>query len=319
MFMISNIRTPDSEHPPLPTADPANPNDPIDSIFIFISDSYPAPPKPLATGIRIAPVHRQPNLEYNQIQVGFGKPNMTPNHRQPRQRPHQPRRPFAAGSLVLLFLLLSFNPATAGEPRTATEPVVSTDTYGWSGAALGFGAGILAAYAFHEGAHWAVAGITGTELDWESGTYNQPLGFTEEADSDTNGALLHGAGLAGQALCGEVILAMDRIDKTHPMVRGMMFWNIVNPVIYAIDYWFLHSSNRIEAEGYQGDLAGIEHYAGKDVANTFAAATLGLALWQGYRFWNAQERTPAPTDYGLRLGMAPAPSGGAMITFQIPF
>lgn len=244
---------------------------------------------------------------------------MTPNHRRPGQRPHEPHRRIAAGSLVLLLLLLSYIPAAAGEPVTATGPVETTDVYSWSGAALGFGAGILAAYALHEGAHWAAAGITGTDLEWESGTYNQPLGFTEDADSDTNGAVLHGAGLAGQALCGEVILALDSINKTHPVVRGMMFWNVANPVIYAIDYWFLHISNRIDAEGYQGDLAGIEHYAGKDVANTFAAATLSLALWQGYRFWKVQEKAPSPSANGFQLGIAPTSQGGAMITFRIPF
>jgi hypothetical protein len=177
----------------------------------------------------------------------------------------------------------------------------------------------LAAYAVHEGAHWAAAGITGTDLHWESGTYNQPLGFTEDADSDTNGAVLHGAGLAGQALCGELILAMDSIDMTHPFVRGMMVWNVANPIIYAFDYWFLHSSNRVDAEGYQGDLAGIEHYAGQDVANTFAAASAALALWQGYRFWKAQDRPSPPTDAGLQLGIAPTPEGGAIFSLKLDF
>jgi hypothetical protein len=230
----------------------------------------------------------------------------------PRRR--QPlRQAIVASHLVLLVLLLSCWPAAAAEPQTSME------NYGWSGAALGFGAGILSAYALHEGAHWAAAGLTGTDLNWESGTYNQPLGFTEDADNDTDGAILHGAGLVGQALCGEVILAMDGINKTKAYVRGLMFWNIANPVIYAFDYWFLHRSNRIDAEGYQGDLAGIEHYAGKDAANIFTAASLGVALWQGYRFWKAQDGAPAPQGYGLKLGFGPAPQGGGLFMFEIPF
>jgi hypothetical protein len=239
---------------------------------------------------------------------------MNPLHHQPGPRHRQAhQRAIAASHLVLLVLLLSYWPAAAAEPQT------TRGTYGWSGAALEFGAGILSAYALHEGAHWAAAGLTGTDLQWESGTYNQPLGFTEDADNDTDGAILHGAGLAGQALCGEVILAMDGINKTTAYVRGLMFWNIANPIIYAFDYWFLHRSNQIDAEGYQGDLAGIEHYAGKDVANTFAAASLGVALWQGYRFWKAQEETPAPSANGFKLGFGPAPQGGGMFIFEIPF
>jgi hypothetical protein len=112
---------------------------------------------------------------------------------------------------------------------------------------------------------------------------------------------------------------MNTIDKTHAFVRGMMIWNVANPIIYAFDYWFLHSSNRIESDGYQGDLAGIEHYAGQDVANTFAAASAALALWQGYRFWKAQDAPPNPTDDGLQLGIAPTPGGGAMFSLQLDF
>jgi hypothetical protein len=99
----------------------------------------------------------------------------------------------------------------------------------------------------------------------------------------------------------------------------MMFWNVANPVIYAIDYWFLHSSNQPDAQGYQGDLSGIEHYAGKDAANTFAAAAVALALWQGYRFWRVQDGAPAPANDGLQLGIAPTPQGGAMFSVRLDF
>lgn len=225
---------------------------------------------------------------------------------------HRPALIVTTWALAILFLC-AWTSVAAAEPEATDTP------YGWSKTALEFSAGILATYAIHEGAHWAAAGITGTELEWESGTYNQPLGFTEDADSDTNGAVLHGAGLVGQALCGEVILAMEGINKRNPFVRGMMFWNIANPIIYAVDYWFLHSSNRIDDEGYQGDLAGIEHYAGKDTANTFAAASAALALWQGYRFWKAQDEAPAAPQQGVQFSVAPTPKGGAMFSLQTPF
>jgi hypothetical protein len=225
-----------------------------------------------------------------------------------------PSNTAAICAFAVLFLLLC-----GWTSARAAESEITGNTFGWGKTALGFGSGILAAYAIHEGGHWAAAGITGTDLQWESGTYNQPLGFTEDADSDTNGAILHGAGLAGQALCGEVILALDSVDKTNPFVRGMMFWNIANPIIYAADYWFLHSSNRSDDDGYQGDLAGIEHYAGKGTANTFAAATAALALWQGYRFWKAQDEAPAATRKWVQFSIAPTPKGGAMFSFEMPF
>jgi hypothetical protein len=239
---------------------------------------------------------------------------MSRNHHDIAEAYLQPHRhAVATGLLLLLWLLLS------GWRPAAAETRATAKTYSWSEAALGFGAGILSAYALHEGGHGAAASLTGTDLKWESGTYNQPLGFTESAENDTDGAILHGAGLATQAICSEVILGMDAIDKTSPYVRGIMFWNIANPIIYALDYWFLHRSNRIDDEGYQGDLAGVEHYAGKGAANTFAAASMSLALWQGYRFWKAQKRAPTPSRNGLEFGMTPTPQGGAMVTLQIPF
>ena len=210
-------------------------------------------------------------------------------------------------------LLLSCWPAAAAESDATAPP------RGWGKTALGLGAGVLAAYAIHEGAHGAAAGITGTDMHWETGTYNQPLGFTENADRDTDGAVLHGAGLVGQALCSEVILAMDGIDKTSPFVRGIMLWNVINPVIYAFDYWFLHSSNQINDDGYQGDLAGVEHYAGEDTANTFAAATAALALWQGYRFWKVKDEAPESGASTVQLGVVPTPKGGAMLSFRWDF
>jgi len=233
-----------------------------------------------------------------------------------QRRPHRSEKQghgLTAVSLALLLMLRSCWPAVAAESE------ITDTTHGWGKTALDLGAGVLAAYAIHEGAHWAAAGLTGTDLHWESGTYNQPLGFTEDADRDSDGAVLHGAGLVGQALCGEVILAMDGIDKTSNFVRGIMLWNVVNPVIYAVDYWFLHSSNRIDEDGYQGDLAGVEHYAGEDAANTFAAATAALALWQGYRFWRAQDKAPTTASGNIQLGIVPTSKGGAMFSLKLDF
>ncbi|MDJ0784998.1 MAG: hypothetical protein QNJ22_23730 [Desulfosarcinaceae bacterium] len=225
----------------------------------------------------------------------------------------------ASIAIVLVLLLFTCPSAAAVETAPSGEAHTGRDATPGAATLLGFGGGILAAYAIHEGSHLAAAGITGTDLHWESGTYNQPLGFTEDADDDTSGAVLHGAGLVGQALSGEIVLALDCIDKTTPFIRGLMIWNIANPIIYAFDYWILHSSNRIERDGYQGDLAGIEHYAGRDTANLFAATSVGLALWQGYRFWKAQAAPPPPPDDGLRLGIAPAPQGGALLSLNWSF
>jgi len=59
------------------------------------------------------------------------------------------------------------------------------------GEVLKFSAGVVSAFMIHEGAHYLAGEITGTDIDWELGNYNQPIGFTEEAESDTDGVILN--------------------------------------------------------------------------------------------------------------------------------
>ena len=92
-----------------------------------------------------------------------------------------------------------------------------------------FLAGVASAALIHEGAHALVAGATDTHMSWKAGNYNQPIGFTEEAGSDSKGVALYTSGLLSQALTAEVILDVERIDKNDAFVRGMMAWNIINP------------------------------------------------------------------------------------------
>ena len=85
----------------------------------------------------------------------------------------------------------------------------------------------------HEGAHYLAGEMTGTDLDWELGNYNQPLSFTEHAKNDTDGVIVNSAVLVSQAIGSEIILQVDRINKNDNFVRGMMIWNILNPIFYA--------------------------------------------------------------------------------------
>ena len=127
--------------------------------------------------------------------------------------------------------------------------------------------------------------MTGTDIDREVGNYNQPIGFTEKAENDTDGIIVNSAGLVSQAIGSEIILQVDRIDKNGNFVRGMMTWNILNPIFYALDYWFIHISNDSTGDGgYQGDIKGIEHYSSQKSANVFAASMVAIAGIQGYRF-----------------------------------
>ena len=127
--------------------------------------------------------------------------------------------------------------------------------------------------------------MTGTDIDREVGNYNQHTGFTEKAENDTDGIIVNSAGLVSQAIGSEIILQVDRIDKNGNFVRGMMTWNILNPIFYALDYWFIHISNDSTGDGgYQGDIKGIEHYSSQKSANVFAASMVAIAGIQGYRF-----------------------------------
>lgn len=151
-----------------------------------------------------------------------------------------------------------------------------------------FSSGIFTSFAIHEAAHFITAHITNTDLDWYCGNPNQPLSFThEEVDSDT-AIVIAASGLTAQLVCSEVVLH-SKVDKNSYFIRGMMFWNILNPISYALDYWFIHRTNYMDDNGnYRGDIQGIEHYAGETTANIFAASITAISAFQGYRYWKTQ-------------------------------
>jgi hypothetical protein len=185
--------------------------------------------------------------------------------------------------LAMAIISTCFIKATPAYSQDGADMLVSV---------LKFTGGVAASYAVHEGAHWTVAQITNTHLHWEAGSYNQLIAFTESGSSDTDGVLLYSAGLVAQLASSEVILDVDRINKNDAFVRGMMAWNIINPIVYALDYWFLHISNNASHNSFQGDIKGIEHYSSKETANIFAGSIFALAAFQGYRFLKTQSWAP---------------------------
>jgi len=188
------------------------------------------------------------------------------------------------------------------------------------GSTAKFFGGILAAHCIHEGAHALVAEACDTDLDWEIGTYNQPIGFTENADSDSKGFAINSAGLLAQVLGSELILQVDSIDKNDAFVRGMMAWNIINPILYAADYWFIRKTNQKTSNGYQGDIQGIEYYSNESKANTFGICMVAAAAFQGYRFIKTQPWAPKwmnGRSHSLKLDMQP--SGGFLLTCTFKF
>ena len=180
--------------------------------------------------------------------------------------------------------------------------------------------GILASMALPEGSHALVAGLTNTDMDWECGNYNQPIAFTENASSDTKGFAINSAGLIGQEIGSEVILQVDKIDKNSSHVSGMMLWNALNPILYALDSWFLGIANKKEGNKYQGGTQGIERYSNESVANEFALSMAAIAVFQGYRFLQTQTWA---SDWvkkdTLNIIFAPTPAGGILMTYKLTF
>ncbi len=214
--------------------------------------------------------------------------------------------------LFILSVLLAFfgKPPFAGSEEKAVTPV----------SVLKFAAGMATSMLIHEGAHGLVAGVTDTHMTWKLGTYNQPFGFTEHADSDAKGVAVYSAGLVSQAITAEILLQTDRVDKNDAYVRGMMTWSILNPVLYSLDYWIFHVSNKKDGNSYQGDLTGIEHYSNKATAEGFAASMTAIALYQGYRFLRTQSWAPDWLKKEKnRVLLAPAPSGGFVACYHFSF
>ena len=221
-----------------------------------------------------------------------------------------PHRRYLTGAMVFTVCMLVAAPGRC-EYKSMGDRMTSM---------LKYSAGFFCAFIIHEGAHLVAAEATGTSIDWELGNYNQPLAYTEEADSDTDGLILNSAGLVAQAVGAEIILQVDSIDKNDDFVRGMMYWNILNPIFYALDYWFIHITNDETADGYQGDIQGIEHYSNEQTANIFAASMMAIAGIQGYRFLKTQDWAPDwLRDEAQNLNFAPVKSGGFSLNYTINF
>lgn len=188
------------------------------------------------------------------------------------------------------------------------------------GSLFKFAGGAVSAFMIHEGAHFMAAEITNTNLGWEVGNYNQPLAFTENAKSDSDGLAVYAAGLTVQVVGSEIILNVDKINKNDAFVRGMMAWNIINPILYALDYWFIHISNDTNGATFQGDIQGIEHYSSERTANIFAGSMVALATIQGYRFLKTQSWAPAwIKDKSQNLHFANTSDGGLFLGLRIDF
>ena len=183
-----------------------------------------------------------------------------------------------------------------------------------------FAGGITTAFMIHEGGHAVVAALTGTKLDWRIGDLNQPIKFNEHAKSDDRGLAINAAGLITQTIAGEIILQSEDIDINSAFWRGMMAWNILNPISYALDYWFIHRTNKRYNVSYAGDIAGIEYYSSKETANAFAFAISATAFVQGYRFLKTQSWAPdwlKSTSHNLTV--QPLSSGGALLACRFDF
>lgn len=185
------------------------------------------------------------------------------------------------GTRILILLLTScFSIFTSASAKEANENQFSY---------LKFTGGLLTAYAVHEAAHIIAGAATNTNMSWAPGTYNQPIGFNERAESNERGLIINASGLLAQTAASETILRMDGIDKNSDFIRGVMTWNILNPIIYALDYWLIGKSNIEKGESYQGDLKGTEHYADEPTANAYAAAIAAITLSQTARYIKTQE------------------------------
>ena len=183
-----------------------------------------------------------------------------------------------------------------------------------------FAGGITAGFLIHEGGHAFVGWVTGTDMDWEYGDINQPFKFTEDTDSDAAGLAINAAGLVSQAVAAEAVLRVDSINKNDAFVRGFMAWSVLNPILYTIDYWFIHRTNKKEGDKYQGDLQGIERYSNKTTANGFAVGIVAVACSQGYRFMKTQTWAPDWMKGDTHtVSFAPLPSGDMFLTYKYTF
>ncbi len=220
------------------------------------------------------------------------------------------RRSHYVLSGLTIFLIIGF---------IASPGLCEEDTIDF-GSVFKFSAGIVSAFMIHEGSHLLVAEVTDTDIEWETGNYNQPIAFTTQTDNDTKGVALYSAGLTSQVIGSEVILRVDRIDKNDAFVRGMMAWNIINPILYSLDYWLFRKSNQENGNQFQGDIEGIEFHSSETAANLFAASMVTIASVQGYRFLKTQTWAPDwLKNENHSLNFMPQKSGGFLLTYEITF
>lgn len=214
------------------------------------------------------------------------------------------------GLIILILSSLLVNSANAADDSIVFIPV------------LKFVGGIVSSFAIHEGAHALVAVATGTSTDWRGGDVNQPIQFTEHSTSNSKGWAINSAGLLAQMGSSEFILLNDKIDKNDSYVRGMMSWNILNPLFYAVDYWLINKTNKVNGNSYTGDLQGIEIHSNHTTANIFTGTMVALVGFETYRFVKTQSWAPEwLKDKGEfeHFSLAPLPSGGAFLCYTIRF
>ena len=185
---------------------------------------------------------------------------------------------------------------------------------------LKFVGGMVTAFSLHEGGHALAGVITDTDMEWELGTYNQPILFVENSDTRTDGFIINSAGFLFQTAGAETILQVDKINKNDAFVRGMMTWNIINPILYALDYWLFHFTSDPNAPTYEGDLQGLEYYSDKTTADIVAAAITVIALFQGYRYVKTQSWAPAWLNGKTRdINVLPLSPGGVLLQYEFRF
>ena len=167
--------------------------------------------------------------------------------------------------------------------------------------AAGFLSGAVTAFGIHEGGHAAAAALTGTHIRWGVCRDGQLVGFRESrAASRWSGVGLYSAGLVAQEVTSEVILR-SHVDRSRPFVRGVMAWNVANPISYAANFWLFSG---------RGDLSGIANYSGRRTANLVAAGLVAVAVWQGVRFFGDASSLPKwMADGSVNLTASPCADG----------
>ncbi|MCK5127614.1 MAG: hypothetical protein KAR42_15260 [candidate division Zixibacteria bacterium] len=184
------------------------------------------------------------------------------------------------------------------------------------GSLLKFSSGIITSFMIHESAHAFTADLNGIDLNWHTGTYDQPLTFTVYNICDSDGGLLYSSGLISQIVGSEIILRSKKIDKNSAYIRGMMAWNIINPISYSLNHKFIKHSNREAGNQFQGDIEGVGYYSSDSTANRFAIVMTGLAVYQGSRYLKTQDWFKGDS-HSLSFGIQP--SGGVGFNYKFWF